>query len=59
MVFATAKFWGLLPHTVWRYPFRYYKELRDFYLQTLQPQAPSASEETMDFNSELFKGDAI
>lgn len=37
MAFATAKFWGILPHVIWHYPFRYYRELRDFYLATLRP----------------------
>lgn len=32
MAFAVAKFWGLMPHVVWHYPFRYYRELRDFYI---------------------------
>jgi hypothetical protein len=39
MAFAVAKFWGLMPHVVWHYPFRYYRELRDFYIASL-PSAP-------------------
>lgn len=60
MAFATAKFWGLLPHIVWHYPFRYYKELRDFYFATLQP-ATEEDEESVDFdiNAEMFKGDSL
>jgi len=61
MAFATAKFWGLLPHVVWHYPFRYYKELRDFYVASLQPSAPSEDPESVDFdiNAEIFKGDSL
>jgi hypothetical protein len=60
VAFATAKFWGLLPHIVWHYPFRYYKELRDFYFATLQP-ATEEDEESVDFdiNAEMFKGDSL
>lgn len=42
MAFAIAKFWGVMPHVVWHYPFRYYRELRDFYLASLPPP-PSVS----------------
>lgn len=61
MVFAVAKFWGDLPHVVWRYPFRYYKELRDFYLASLQPASPSGDPKSVDFdiNAEIFKGDSV
>jgi len=59
MVFAVAKFWGTLPDVVWHYPFRYYKELRDFYLASLQPARSSEDGDTIDFDAEIFRGDAI
>jgi hypothetical protein len=59
MVFILAKFWGTLPHLVWHYPFRYYMELRAFYLASLTPPVPKSEEETFDFDSEMFRGDSV
>lgn len=58
-----AKYWGLLPHVIWHYPFRYYKELRDAYITSLQP-GPAAKDEDensidFDINAEIFKGDSL
>jgi len=67
---VTARWWGILPHVIWRYPFRYFKELRDAYLATLRSPR-SAEDEPTDFHSaevrekvieydqELFKGDSL
>ena len=63
MAFATAKYWGLLPHVVWHYPFRYYKELRDFYFASLPPmgtpEAPDEESVDFDVDAEMFRGDSI
>lgn len=69
---VTARWWGILPHVIWRYPFRYFKELRDAYLATLQPmkrpsddddsvdyRSPEARERVIEFDRELFRGDAL
>jgi hypothetical protein len=63
MAFATAKFWGLMPHVIWRYPFRYYRELRDFYIATLTPvnvnTSSGDSEGLMDWDANSFQGDRV
>ena len=68
---VTARWWGILPHVIWRYPFRYFKELRDAYLATLQPakrprdddsvdyRSSEARERVIEFDRELFRGDAL
>ena len=68
----TARWWGILPHVIWRYPYRYFKELRDAYLATLQPpkvadsdedsvdwKTGEARERVIEFDRELFRGDAL
>ena len=63
MVFATAKYWGYLPHVVLHFPLRYYRQLRDFYLKTLeQPEqvdTPDPDSKDFDFDAELFRGDSL
>ena len=69
MAVATAKWWGILPHTIWRYPFRYYKELRDAYVASLliplaktdelDFRSEEAKEKVVEFDKELFRGDAL
>jgi hypothetical protein len=63
VAFAVAKYWGLLPHVLWHYPFRYYKELRDAYIASLQPGSPVKDEDEnsidFDINAEIFKGDSL
>ena len=70
---VTARWWGILPHVIWRYPFRYFKELRAAYLATLHiPKAEDegdedsvdwrtgeARERVIEFDRELFRGDAL
>ena len=60
MVFATAKYWGLLPHVLWRFPFRYYRELRDFYIASLlSPASRDDASQQFDFDAESLRGEAI
>jgi hypothetical protein len=61
VAFATAKYWDILPHILWHYPFRYYKELRDFYIAASRPAPVASDDDSIDFdiNAEMFKGDAI
>jgi len=61
VAFATAKFWNILPDVIWHYPFRYYKELRDFYIASLQPPPPAKDSSLTEFNinDEMFRGDSI
>lgn len=69
---ATARWWGILPHVIWRYPFRYFKELRGAYIATLQPprverddddavdwRSSEARERVIEFDRELFRGDSL
>ncbi len=67
---VTAKWWGILPHVIWRYPFRYFKELRDAYLATLRAprreedeptdlRSAETREKVIEFDKELFKGDSL
>ena len=69
----TARWWGILPHVIWRYPFRYFKELRDAHLATLRTprrassddddssdwRSPEAREKVIEFDRELFRGDSL
>jgi len=61
MAFATAKFWGILPHVIWRFPFRYYRELRDFYIATLAgPRADvSVDRDSGAWDTESFSGGSL
>jgi hypothetical protein len=64
MAVATAKFWGILPHVIWRYPFRYYKELRDFYIRqesarVVVQRSSSPSNGDFDWDQESLRGEAI
>ena len=64
MAVATAKFWGILPHVIWRYPFRYYKELRDFYIRqesarVVVQRSSSSGNEEFDWTQESLRGEAI
>jgi hypothetical protein len=60
VAFAVAKYWGLLPHVVWHYPFRYYVELRGFYLASFG-SSPDRDKLRTSFNwdEERFEGEAI
>ena len=56
---------------IWRYPFRYFKELRDAHLATLRTprtedegdtvdwRSAEAREKVIEFDRELFRGDAL
>lgn len=60
-----AKYWGLQPNEVWSYPYRYYMELRGFYLASLaQPEREESSERSdddidFDYDADLFRGDSL
>jgi hypothetical protein len=67
---ATAHHWGILPHVIWKYPFRYFKELRDAYIATFQApveqlrkKAPfdveGDKQQLIEFDAELFRGDSL
>ena len=60
MAFAVAKFWGLLPHVVWNYPFRYYTELRGFYFAQLgsSPLGSGKTRTSFDWSEDAFEGEA-
>jgi hypothetical protein len=63
VAFATARYWNILPHVIWHYPFRYFKELRDFYFASLQPptvhEAVDPDSIDFDVNAEMFRGDSL
>jgi hypothetical protein len=61
MAFATAKFWGILPHVIWRFPFRYYKELRDHYIAQLTGSVveQGSSSTSVNWDEESFGGDSV
>ena len=50
---------------VWRYPYRYYMELRGFYIASLAPSRMQADEQRsdgdidFDYDAELFRGDSL
>lgn len=63
MAIATAKYWGVMPHILWRYPLRYYRELRDAYIASLKSQARGAAsgneDQSFDWDEESFQGEAV
>lgn len=60
VAFAVAKYWGLLPHVIWEYPFRYFAELRSFYFASLgsSPMSSSKIRSSFDWDEEAFEGEA-
>lgn len=52
MAFVVAKWWGILPHVLWRYPFRYYKELRNHVIEEAQRLNEKRDEGDADFDWE-------
>jgi hypothetical protein len=61
MAFVIAKYWGVMPHVVWRYPFRYFKELRDHVIEASKPRESddSPDETSFDWEEESFKGEMV
>jgi hypothetical protein len=59
MAFAVAKWWGVMPHTVWRYPFRYYRELRDYYIAAVSPTADKQELSADGWEAESLTGDPV
>jgi hypothetical protein len=56
MAFILAKHWGVMPHVIWRYPFRYFKELRDYFIEASKPPDEEASGESFDWEDESLTG---
>jgi len=55
MAFVMAKWWGVMPHVIWRYPFRYFKELRDHVIEASKP--PDEDEDgDFDWEGESLTG---
>lgn len=62
MAFVIAKYWGVMPHVVWRYPFRYFKELRDFVIEANRPPRSSDdsnSDPEFDWEDEALQGPSV
>jgi hypothetical protein len=61
VAFAVARFWGLLPHVLWNFPFRYYVELRSFCFSQLgsSPEPFARSVKMLDWEANSFEGEAI
>jgi hypothetical protein len=59
MAFVVAKYWGVLPHVVWAYPFRYYKELRDHVIDSMRPRTESESGESFDWEDDSLTGPMV
>jgi len=68
MVVLVAHFWNILPHQLWAYPLRYYRELRGAYLESVRPPkrteedslewgSDKAREKVTEFRSELHRSD--
>lgn len=56
MAFVIAKWWGVMPHVLWRYPFRYYKELRDHYIEANTPRDKDQADDEFDWEDESLTG---
>lgn len=50
MAFIIAKWWGIMPHVIWRYPFRYFKELRDHVIAEAKRSRDPDSSGDQDFD---------
>jgi hypothetical protein len=59
MAFLLAKYWGILPHVIWRYPFRYFKELRDQYIEAIRPQDKDDEDDDFDWEEESLTGPSV
>ena len=60
MAFVIAKYWGVMPHIVWRYPFRYFKELRDHVIAANRPRDDEDEQtEPFDWDDESLSGPAV
>lgn len=57
MAFVIAKWWGVMPHVIWRYPFRYFKELRDHVIEAGRPR--DEPDEDFDWEEESITGPSI
>lgn len=42
-----------------RFPFHYYKALRDEYIKANKAPAPPKDEDTIEYNADTFTGEAI
>lgn len=58
MAFVIAKWWGVMPHVIWRYPFRYFKELRDYFIEANKPQDPD-DDGDFDWEEESLTGPPV
>lgn len=60
MAFVMAKYWGVMPAVIWRYPFRYFKELRDHMLAATGPRPPADEpDSTFDWEEESVVGPSV
>ena len=61
MAFVIAKYWGVMPHVIWRYPFRYFKELRDYVIEEMRPREKDdeVADEDFDWEQESAIGPAL
>jgi hypothetical protein len=58
MAFILAKHWGVMPHVIWRYPFRYFKELRDQFIEDTKPRDDDADDD-FDWEDESITGPQV
>jgi len=56
MAFVIAKWWGVMPHVIWQYPFRYFKELRDHVVEASKPSDKDADGGDFDWEDESLTG---
>ena len=61
MAFVMAKFWGVMPHVIWRYPFRYFKELRDYVIEASRQREPDDGDgdDSFDWEEESLTGEMV
>lgn len=58
MAYILAKYWGVMPHVIWRYPFRYFKELRDQFIEANRPKDEDDSDD-FDWEDESLTGPPV
>jgi hypothetical protein len=59
MALVIAKWWGVMPHVIWQYPFRYFKELRDHFIEANRPRDEDAEDDDFDWEEESLTGPPV
>lgn len=59
MAVLVAKFWGVLPHVIWRYPFRYYLELRNAVVDSNRVEAAVEKQQPLNWDDSMVEGEPV